>query len=250
MRKTGICFFFVLAAAGVFGADFSLSAGGGGLLGYTFTRYTLEADGFVLGNHFDARVIQKLDQFRYGGFVFFDATYAEFSITLHNGIGAYQEIQDIESRPEQKKERTDRETMLAFALYGKYPFTLRANITVFPLLGVEYQVSLIQKRSNPMLNGASYDRTNGEWEHDKNSNHLTHSMFNSFWINLGGGVDFYLTPVFFLRGELVYGFRLMTPYEKDGLEQAKRGFNDDDPRKRGLTSGPVLRFAAGYKFFS
>jgi hypothetical protein len=42
----------------------------------------------------------------------------------------------------------------------------------------------------------------------------------------------------YLRTELLYGFRLMTPYEVDA----------PNPKLAGLTSGPSLKIGLGYRF--
>jgi opacity protein-like surface antigen len=137
--------------------------------------------------------------------------------------------------------------MLSFSLLGKYPFTLSDRFTLFPLLGVEYQVALTEKRKQE--NGVIYDRTDGT-EPDKDGNAFNASAWNSFWIDVGVGADFAILRDFFVRGELLYGFRLKTPYEADRLVLAKDQFNDSSPDYSGLTSGPSLRVSAGYRFWN
>ena len=41
----------------------------------------------------------------------------------------------------------------------------------------------------------------------------------------------------------------MTPYEIDGLDQIKLMLHDQNPRLAGLTSGPSLKIALGYRVF-
>jgi len=55
---------------------------------------------------------------------------------------------------------------------------------------------------------------------------------------------------FSVRAELLYGFRLMTPYEVKNLELMKSMAGDPNPKLGGLTSGPSLRLSAGYRFFN
>ena len=138
--------------------------------------------------------------------------------------------------------------MLGLSFLGKYPFNLTEKISLFPLLGIEYQVSISQRRRPS--GGFIYDRINGLQEEDKDGQAFEKSIWNSFWINLGVGTDFIIVKGLFVRGELLYGFRLMTPYEKDGLEQTKVIIGDNDPKLAGLTSGPSLRLGVGYRFWN
>jgi hypothetical protein len=168
------------------------------------------------------------------------------------GGNTYSEIQDamVEPQPGQivnKKTGTGEEMMLTFSLLGKYPFALGKRLAIFPLLGLEYRIALMEWR-NPDI-GKEYDRTNGRVESNKDGKPLTLSMWNALWIDLGVGLDYALGSGLYLRGELLYGFRLQTAYEADGLEQAKNMVNDTDPSLGGLASGPTFKIALGYTFF-
>jgi len=228
----------------LFAADFSLSAGAGGLLGAFFTRYESSSSSG------DMSMTQKVDQLNYGALVFFDASYAELSVLIQSGSNSYDEVmvRDDDDGPDFVARTGDGwETMLGFCLLGKYPFTLTKKLTLFPLLGIEYQIALSEKRR--VNQGIIYDRTNGIYEKDANGNSFDISTWNAFWIHVGVGTDIALAKSFFIRSELLYSFRLMTAYESDGLEQMKSMLNDNDPKLSGLTSGPSLRLCAGYRFF-
>jgi opacity protein-like surface antigen len=226
----------VLSGA-LWGGDFSL--GTGGLLGGFFSRYTLNADG-------GAKATQTHDQFNYGGLLFFDATYGELAVIIQGGVNRWEEVVTDADTSEPLNGK-GWETMLGFSLLGKYPYTLSDRFTLFPLLGIEYQLALVEKREKE--NGVIYDRTDGT-DTDKEGKAYNASVWNSFWINLGAGADFAIARGFFVRGELLYGFRLKTPYEADGLEKAKKELGDPSPDYSGLTSGPSLRVSAGYRFRS
>ena len=83
MKKTVFVLIALLLSQHVYTSDFSLSAGAGGLLGYTFTRYTLEGGSITS--------TQSMDRFNYAGFVFFDATYGIFSLAIQGGNNSYAE---------------------------------------------------------------------------------------------------------------------------------------------------------------
>jgi len=248
MKRPIILFFAVFyGAAAAFGGEFSFSAGAGGLIGGFFTRYTLAApDGMKEGNPIKAEAVQDMDQLNYGFFAFFDATYGEFSVSYQNGANNFKETFTIPDVFKTENTGQGWESVLGLSLLGKYPLYVAKQLTVFPLLGVEYQICLEQWRTK--RTGKLYERANGKYEKDKDGKAYKLEDWNSLWVNLGGGVDLALFKNIFLRGELLYGFRLMTPYEVKNLELMKSETGDPNPKLSGLTSGPSLRISAGYRF--
>ena len=227
MKKLLCTLFFVVAGTALFGNEFSLSAGAGGLLGGSFTRYSISANGKI--GSLDQK--QEADQFNYGFFAFFDATYGIFSVSFQNGSSANNDG---------GMAYKSWESMLGFSLLGKYPFRLNDRLTIFPLLGAEYQLCLVKLKTEPD------DSTVYRWN-DYEAFELRD--WNTFFINLGGGLDFSLPKNFFLRGELLYSIRLMTPYEQKFLDQIKKDTGDSSPQLSGLSSGPSLRISVGYTFY-
>ena len=244
MKKLICSAILVLAGTSVFCNDFSLSAGAGGLLGGLFTRYTLDADGDVMS----ISAKQEMDQLNWGFFTFLDGTYGIFSVSYQNGANNWKQPISIEDNVA-VLDGKGWESMLGIGLMGKYPFKLNERLTVFPLLGVEYQISLSQHRTDE--DGQVYKRNDGvdHFEMDKDGNALKLEDWNSLFINLGCGIDFLMPANFFLRGELLYGFRLMTSYETKNLELMKSLSGDSKPKLGGLTSGPSLRLSVGYRFY-
>jgi hypothetical protein len=255
-KSFALVVFNMILGTGLYAENFSMSAGAGGLLGYTFTRYTLESEGRLgLGNDGDIKSFQSMDRFNYGGGLFFDATYVEFMVVLQGGQHSYGESMDFKSRGGRwvsvsNVPGTGTEVLLGFTLLGRYPFTLTEKISLFPLLGVEYQVALLEWRKPE--GDKVYDRRWGmlEADRDKNGDPYPLSAWNSFWIDIGAGVDYFIWGPLFLRGEILFGFRLMTEYETGALEMTKYQFEAPDPKLVGLTGGPNIRISVGYKFFS
>jgi hypothetical protein len=251
MKKN--CLFILFAAlplGTVFGVDFSLSAGGGGFLEGLFTRYTLTAEG-KLGVPVDVLSTQEINQINYGGYLFFDTTFAELSVGFHRGDSNWKENISADSSEAGKvygsnTGGTGTELMLNLSLLGKYPFRLQERLTLFPLAGIEYQIALLEYRKQGDFK--MYNRTDGIRETDANGKAYKLSVWNSLLINIGAGFDFTFYPRLFLRTELLYGFRLQTPYEVDALDKVKKMVDAPNPKLAGLTSGPTLRLSLGYRF--
>ncbi|MDR2476791.1 MAG: hypothetical protein LBD18_03280 [Treponema sp.] len=232
-------------------AELSLSAGGGALVGGLFTRYTLSADGNISNNAVTVHADQQMNQINYGGFLFIDATWAQFSVGLQGGNNTFRETMTADSSRQREMDEdisgTSREMMLSFALLGKYPISLNETLTLFPLAGIEYQIALAEYRNKNDGRG-EYKRTSIR-EADANGIPYTLPVWNSFFVDIGGGIDAALPSSLYLRTELLYCFRLQTFYELDTLEKVKKGVHAPDPKLAGLTSGPALKISAGWRFF-
>ena len=250
MKKTALLpVLLIIICANLWARDLHLSAGAGGLSGLLLTRYNLRANGNVGGIPIKVDAGQDMNQFNYGGVIFADATYAEFSVFIQNGINNWKQILDIDGLDNNKPSTGDGwESMVGFSLLGKYPFRLSRKFTVYPLLGMEYQATLVQERTQS--DGWVYDRSDGLREKDKNGNAYKLSDWNSFFVDVGGGADFVITGRIFIRGEFIYSFRLMTSYETKNLDYMKAMTGDNDPKMGGLTSGPTVRICAGYRIFN
>jgi opacity protein-like surface antigen len=184
MKKSiSILVLVALGAAASFAQEFNMSAGGGALfdLGIPMVN-DVEDLGLTIG-----------------GFGFFDATYAEadvaFSYGLSTGGGGFYTLG------------------LEFGVLGKYPFKL-GSITLFPLLGVRY--NLILAAGNE---GGSSDNA-------------LDSSFLGF--QAGAGIDYFFSDAIFFRGELLCNLDLV-PFNAD---------SDDI-----ISSiGPRVKVGVGYKF--
>jgi hypothetical protein len=228
---------------------FNLNAGGGVLLGGVFTRYTLTGEGTLEGNPVDLDSAQNMNQFNFGSFVFFDADYGELSVSVQRGMNTYSENMSATSGADfatgSKTTGAGIETMLGFTLLGKYPFVLNKSLVLFPLLGMEYQFALEQRRQTGSR--PEYDRTDGVRESDSNGEAYTLTSFNSLFIDIGAGVDIKPFSALFFRVEVLYSFRLPTSYEMDALKKPEKWLGAANPNLGGLTSGPCLRAATGYR---
>jgi hypothetical protein len=194
---------------------------------------------------------QNMDRLNYGGFLYFDATYGELSILLQGGYNSYQEVMTAGSTDTKlgNSRGLGSEMSLGFSLLGKYPFALTEKITLFPLLGIEYQIALLEWRRPD--GDITYNRAEGKLaeDRDKSGNPYPLSAWNSFWIDIGAGLDYTISGPLYVRGELLFGFRLMTAYETGALEMTKKQFGVSDPELAGLTGSPSLKIGVGYRFY-
>ena len=224
------------AAGGVFGQDEDekpkkglISAGVGGFFGSDFGGGA-EASKTVSGT--EIKMNTKMPYFGGGGFVFLDATYAELSLGFFGGSGKVK--QTIEGIPGMSSSSEADVSIMNFniGLLGKYPIGISEKLTVFPLLGIEYDVCLSAKTG-----GSKVDKPGD---------------FSALWFKLGGGVDYDLTEKIYLRFEALYGLRLKNKFEKDtetaysALFQSSR--ISDPETKTLLGHGLTAKIAAGFRF--
>jgi hypothetical protein len=250
MKKYGVLLCFTIwTGVSAFAAEFSLSAGGGGLLGYTFTRYTLKGNTGT-GGAVDS--VQTMDRFNYAACLFLDAAYGEFSVLIQGGNSAYRETMTASDSSNSMDLGNSRgagtEMSLGFSLLGKYPFEVTERITWFPLFGVEYQIALLEWRKPE--DGVVYDRPKGKLTEDRDKDNEPYplSAWNSFWIDVGAGLDYDIAGPLYVRGEFLFGFRLPTVYEMGALELVKKMFDASDLKLAGLTGSPSLKIGLGYRF--
>lgn len=249
--------FVILIAGNVFAAEFTMSGGAGFFLGGQFTRYQMDASGtkFDAGQGsnmpVDLVAVDEMNQLNYGGFLFFDARWIEFVCNVQGGTYTWTQASDMTSGAavidRGVETGTGSEMMLGFALLGKYPFSLNERFTLYPLLGVEYQIALLEYRRK--FAHEPYNRTDGVMEFDVDGKPYNISIWNSLFIDIGGGVDFTFHAPLYLRAELVYAFRLPTAYENDQIALAKKQLDDTELKLTGLTSGPTLKIGVGWRFY-
>jgi opacity protein-like surface antigen len=202
-KNLAVLIIAALTASGVFAQGFGLSAGLGGYVGGDFGGGS-EIDG------------EKGDTpyFGGGGFAFFDATYAELSAGVLVGGGKWSSAYTVSIMN------------LNISVLGKYPIAIGEKLSVFPLLGIDYQAALSLKDED------------GEDATDKTEE------FSALWFKLGGGLDYAITGNLYLRFEALYGIRLENEAEKN----AKKDYGDVLDVKTLLGHGLTAKIAVGFKF--
>jgi hypothetical protein len=203
---------------------FGLSAGAGGFIGGDFGG---GAEGTASLGGVSAKI--KTPYFGGGGFAFFDATYVELTLGIYGGGGKMTLVVTGENELSADMSYTN----FNIGLLGKYPFTVNQKLSVFPLLGIEYDICLSVKDKD----GNKYKNRDGK---------ESPGDFSALWFKFGGGLDFLFTEKIYLRFEALYGLRLANKFEK-----AMKDMLDEIPMfdtKTLLGHGLTAKLAAGYKF--
>jgi len=172
-----------------------------------------------------------------GAFVFFDVKYLKADIGLYFGGGACELITGMPYN--QSQEIGDFSfTSLNLGLSGKYPFTVSPKIIIFPLLGFDYKSIL-----NAVIDDEKVVKPE-DW--------------SQFWFKFGGGLDYQFNKKWFLRFDILYGFRLASRAEKDLIETINEYFDffasqiDDISPKLSIDTIPgkglTAKISVGYRF--
>jgi outer membrane protein W len=221
---------FVLAllaivATGAFAQGFSMSAGGGGLFDYSLNngfKVSIDVPGISGSN------VVTVQNLSFGGYGFFDATYAELDVSFAYGrITGKYEASGVFAWMSDMDLGVGNALQLGFTLLGKFPIGL-GGFTLFPLLGADYNIVL------------SYKNQNG--------NYGKHMDLSQFGLLGGVGFDFPFSKALFLRAEAMFHFRFFDKLTNDAIksfETVAGGYGSLD-KKYGM--GPRIQIGLGYRF--
>jgi len=176
------------------GKPFRLSIGGGGFVSGSFSSWSVDEN--VPGdlNRYNET------QLSVGSYALFDLKYLELGIGLSLGqLNADKTMSANTNFPA-------RTLALRGSAYLKYPFTISPMFSLFPLLGVDYDLFLLAKKSDDR--DAEFPISVG------NQNAKAIEALNTLWFKTGVGLDTFFNDHFFLRTELLYGLRLPNNMEK------------------------------------
>jgi hypothetical protein len=218
---------------------FGISAGIGGFIGGDFGG---GAEGRATKDKQSMSMKIETPYFGGGGYVFFDAVYAELSFGIYGGGGkskttlkATAEGIDVGQTVE-----SDRSTVnFNIGLTGKYPFAINQKVSVFPLFGIEYDVCLSAKDED----GNEYENSDGD---------KAPGDFSALWFKFGGGLDFSFAEKNYLRFEALYGLRTANKAENDMEDMIvailRTATGIEAGRKRLPGHGLTVKLAVGHKF--
>ena len=186
-----------------------------------------------------------------GGFLFFDATYAELAIGLMNTSAYEKEVGNVRfgndgipvvfSDDFTSVEYQGSGLAMDISLLGRYPVPV-GKMTISPLLGVGY---------NMVLSTKGPDGKAVEW--DKMGKHANGdarkaSDLSTFRIQLGAGADFDVTDQIYIRTQGLAQYRFAAKaYGKKANTPETASASDPDMKFKGGFGGSFT-VAVGYKF--
>ncbi|GHV00421.1 hypothetical protein FACS189483_10500 [Spirochaetia bacterium] len=229
--KKAFAIMMVAVVMGTSAFALDLSAGIGGLFTAdftdTFSTDDLTKDAFK-DNYEDYQLLG-------GGFnLFFDATYAELNIGMAFGSrGSLYKDATEDSKVGGKYAINT--TALRIGLLGKYPIAITDTITLFPLLGLDYEIVLGMQQDGNDLTKSPYN--------------LKTADYGALWFKLGVGGDIALTDRLYLRPEFLYGIRLNTQAEIDQGKEDVYGSSKKYSDVLGVVGhGLDIKISVGYRF--
>jgi len=209
----------ILLALAATGAFAQISVGGGFLFDLSTNNgfeYTVTVPFTNLKrDYYDGNDITS-----YGGFAFLDVSFAELGVSFAYGDPTRVSIIDGDKTTIESDGGSL--TQLGLSALGKFPVKV-GPLTVFPLLGVNYNMVLSIKNDN----GDSVDDP-GDW--------------SQFGILGGIGVDFFFTSNLFLRAEALCNLRFPSKAAKDMADAVPLVEPDTT-----LGIGPQLKVGLGFR---
>lgn len=200
--------------------DSGMSFGGGAFLDMSFRNgVSTKIDDY--SGYYGIRNIS------FGGYGFFDITYAEIDVSFAYGsLTNVVKIKDIVDINVNGSTDGGSVLQLGISLLGKYPIKV-GSITVFPLFGLGYNIVLSMKNAN----GDNY----------KDSGESAMKDLSQFAILGGGGLDYNINKNFYLRASAL----LQVRFPSKGMRDLASLDND---AKATLGFGPVVKVGVGYRF--
>jgi outer membrane protein W len=202
--------------------DFSVSTGGRIFYNGMFNIW--EYGGGYAAFNFNTDNLGSANGFGIG--MFLDVTYVEISLDFIFGS-----VKTSHLYSNSWYDAAMKTTHFGFTLLGKYPFAV-GSLTVFPLLGIDYQIFLSGK-ANSAVHSVDYTMTYGREE-----------MFDDFSIAIGAGLDYKLTGALYLRGEFLLNFKLDNKNEAH-IRDITSEYGDEFSL---FSFGPRVSIGIGYKF--
>jgi len=219
MKKIVFVTLFVIVFSTTYATAFDVSVGFGGDFGHVFMS---------IGNFPEPeQSVTKIMNMNRAGYCFYaDLTYLILSVGRKFYYSDF--ISGVRGT----------QSFLNIGLMAKYPFFIRSNITLFPIIGFDCQIFTSGKFSQE---GYVYSKIKRQDIYPL----LGTNYHDRFVINFGPGGDFSITDLIYIRAIFNYGINLNTISQKTALAWARNeGYYD----AFFLDHGPSLKLAVGYRF--
>ncbi|GHU40716.1 hypothetical protein FACS1894190_07960 [Spirochaetia bacterium] len=180
----------------------------------------------------------------FGGFVFFDATYAEVDVLFGGSNGLKIGTEPVS------------EFKLGFAVYGKYPIKMGdKGLKIVPQVGIQYDLvlgawdSLGKAVADGNLSNGTGIIGLGS---DGNSKAYKVIDLSTLQIKIGVGADFPLAGRFYLTGRYIFGIGINSLYEQ-GIVDGNKKLNETRAEAAKVdysifTTSSTLRLGVGFQF--
>ena len=189
-----------------------------------------------------------------GGFVFFDATYAELAIGLMGTSFGEKSVNTVIVANSEKTDKTRTDTLyektglaMDISLLGRYPIPV-GKMTISPLLGVGYNLVLGMKDANGEKEEFKDSMTGQKAKWGIDGDEKKAGDWSTFRIQLGAGADFDVTDRIYLRTQGLAHYRFASKaFGKNGAgKELSEAIKNDTTFKGGF--GGSFTVAVGYKF--
>ncbi|GBU21286.1 hypothetical protein R80B4_01175 [Fibrobacteres bacterium R8-0-B4] len=180
------------------GIDISIGTGG------------LIAGGFGGGMSWPDGERIKMPYTAVGAYLFFDAVYAEAFLGYASGNGQWesQNVSDAQNLPYMPRASVNAGASV------KYPFPVYDRVKLFPLLGLDYEMS---------ISGGIKNVKGGDYTFDGADGRPAANSLSSLWLKLGAGIDFDMGKTVYLRSEVIYGLRAANEFEYFSADRLQSG---------------------------
>lgn len=213
-----------LAVGGAFAADLKLSAGAGLVMAGQLSG------GGAEGSVGSISVTQELTDSSYGAYGFFDATYVEVTVGYFSSSGTL-----LTKTVGYSVSYATEMSGFNLSLFGKYPFALAEKFSLFPLVGIDYQMVTDYKVKLGYLSGKL----------SRDGKNIDPTDFSSLWIKGGVGGDISFTDAIYMRIEGLFGIGLPSKYANDGVKIMKDAGASGEAT---IGTGYTFKLAVGFRF--
>jgi opacity protein-like surface antigen len=209
-KKLAVFCLFLFISSAVFSLDYSAGLGIG--LGTNFDLLQTEID--------SGKYQQSYNQFNYGALAFFDAQYFVADLSFFGTLTGFTPNDTLKQWTKVDESYLLAGILMGLGFSGKYPFAIREGLTIFPLLGVQLNIGLAQSFAKDYGNTSGHPKTIKAGEGYGRGIDWTNLTFKT---GLGG--DYALNESLFLRGQLVFDYRLNSILDATWLRAIKDAGN-------------------------
>jgi hypothetical protein len=226
--------------AGAF-AQITLSAGGGFLFDGNYGNGWEQKYANHLTYGKNATVREGRDISGIGLYGFFDATYVEANVYFAMGFpGGYSyRSNDDTGVTDTKYSNGGLVLSLGISVLGKYQLIEMGPLSLFPLLGVSYNMVL-----------STTDKDGGEVKYPKiDGKEYTALSLSQFGILAGAGADFDINNNLYVRGEALFHLRFASELNNAQTDYDNKAAAGSDPKAiTTLGVGPQFKLGVGFRF--